>query len=82
MIMAEQDELAAHRNTDIEDEEIAILEELPQEITESYGLVFTHSRSPGGNYASSVGEYTITSPGLTAADEDAVWGTTWYSRRR
>jgi len=34
--MAEQDELAAHRNTDIEDEEIAILEEL-QEITESYG---------------------------------------------
>lgn len=74
--MAEQDELAAHRNTDTEDEEIAILEELPQEITESYG---TGVHPPAelnigeGTMPAQLAEYTITSPGLTAADEDAVW---------
>lgn len=74
--MAEQDELAAHRNTDPEDEEIAILEDLPQEITESYGTGVHPSPELNigeGTMPAQLAEYTITSPRLTAADEDAVW---------
>lgn len=66
--MPEQDELAADTNADVE--------ELPQAITESYGTgVHPQPESNiGEGMSAQVAEYTITSPGLTAADEDAVWG--------
>lgn len=58
------------------DEEVAIGEDLPQEITESYGTGV--QPDPEINIGEEtmpphLAEYTITSPGLTAADEDAVW---------
>ena len=58
------------------DEEVAIVEDLPQEITESYGTGV--QPDPEINIGEEtmpphLAEYTITSPGLTAADEDAVW---------
>jgi len=76
MLMAEQDELAADTNTETETEEIAEVEDLPQEITESYGTgVHPEPESNiEGTIPAQLAEYTITSPGLTAADEDAVWG--------
>lgn len=72
--MAEKPDEAAR---EIENEELAIIEDLPQEITESYGTG-VHPE-PGfnigeGTMPTSLAEYTVTSPGLTAADEDAVWG--------
>lgn len=76
MVMPKQDKLATNVNTETE-EEIAIIEDLPQEITESYGTgVQPHPESNIGEETipAQLAEYTITSPGLTAADEDAVWG--------
>ena len=71
--MADKPDEAARET---ENEEIPIVEDLPQEITESYGTG-VHPE-PGfnigeGTMSDQLAEYTITSPGLTAADEDAVW---------
>ena len=66
--MANQDELTVGKNTDIED--------LPQVITESYGTGVhdePEANIGGGSMPTELAEYTITTPGLTAADEDAVW---------
>ena len=74
--MAEQDELAADINTEAE-EEVATVEDLPQEITESYGTGVQPQPEVNigeGTMPTELAEYTITTPGLTAADEDAVWG--------
>ena len=71
--MAEQDELAM----DTETEEFAILENLPQEVTESYGTGVhpqMELNTGEGTMPTELAEYTITTPGLTAADEDAIWG--------
>jgi len=73
MLMAEQDELAADTNTETETEEIAEVEDLPQEITEPTELVFQSRSLTSVRELYQLAEYTITSPGLTA-DEDAVWG--------
>ncbi len=62
---------------DRENDEIATVEDLPEEITESYGTgVHPQSELNIGEETipTQLAEYTITSPGLTAADEDAVWG--------
>ena len=71
--MAEQDELAM----DTETQEIAIGENLPQGVTESYGTG-VHSQmelnTGEGTMPTELAEYTMTTPGLTAADEDAIWG--------
>lgn len=70
-----QDELAANSNS--ESANTSQSEDLPQEITESYG---TGVHEPSelnigeGTMLDELAEYTITTPGLTAADEDAVWG--------
>jgi len=45
MLMAEQDELAADTNTETETEEIAEVEDLPQELLNPTELVFTQSRT-------------------------------------
>ena len=70
-----QDELAANSNS--ESANTSQSEDLPQEITESYGTG-VHDPSElnigGGTMLDELAEYTITTPGLTAADEDAVWG--------
>jgi len=61
---------------DIKDE-VATFEDLPEEITESYGTgVHPQTEVNVGeeNMPAQLAEYTITTPGLTAADEDAVWG--------
>lgn len=59
-----QNELAADSNS----------EDLPQEITESYGTGHPQSEiNIGEGMPDELAEYTITTPGLTAADEDAVW---------
>ena len=71
--MADPDEL----ETDTETEQIAITEELPQEVTESYGTGVHPQAEPNtgeGAMPAQLAEYTITTPGLTAADEDAIWG--------
>ena len=71
--MAEQDELAM----DTETQEIAIGENLPQEVTESYGTGVHSQMEPNtgeGTMPTELAEYTMTTPGLTAADEDAIWG--------
>ena len=71
--MAEQDELAM----DTETEEFAILDNLPQEVTESYGTGVHPQMEPNtgeGTMPTELAEYTITTPGLTSADEDAIWG--------
>lgn len=50
--------------------------DLPQEITESYGTGVKDQPEPitgAGATPSEWAEYTVNSPGLTAADEDAVW---------
>ena len=67
-----QDESASDANTKQED----IVEDLPQDITESYGTGVQDEPEAniGGTMPVEVAEYTITTPGLTAADEDAVWG--------
>ena len=74
MVMAEQDELAM----DTETEEFAILENLPQEVTESYGTGVHPQIEPNstdeGTVPAQLAEYTMTTPGLTSADEDAIWG--------
>lgn len=70
-VVMDKERLAANKNTE------ADIEDLPPEITESYG---TGVEQPPeidigeGELPSQVAEYTITTPGLTAADEDAVWG--------
>lgn len=72
--MKDKDDLTTNRNTDAEE-----VEDLPQEITESYG---TGVKAPpelnigigDETTPTQLAEYTITTPGLTAADEDAVWG--------
>lgn len=70
-----QDELAANSNS--ESANTSQSEDLPQEITQSYG---TGVHDPSeinvgeGTMLDELAEYTITTPGLTAADEDAVWG--------
>lgn len=64
-----QDELASDRNINEDD--------LPQEITESYGTGVKDEPETNigeGTMPVELAEYTIASPGLTAADEDAVWG--------
>jgi hypothetical protein len=51
-------------------------EDLPQEITESYGTGVQQQPELNigqGTMPDELAEYTITTPGLTAADEDAVW---------
>lgn len=66
--MNEQDDLAAKRNTDHS-------EDLPQEITESYGTgVKDLPESNIGEGPQEAAEYTIATAGHTAADEDALWG--------
>ncbi len=72
--MADQDKLTANSNSE---EAIASQsEDLPQEITESYGTG-VHPQPEinigEGTMPDELAEYTITTPGLTAADEDAVW---------
>ena len=72
--MTDKDRLAADTNT--ENAEIAIVEDLPQEITESYGTGVHPQPEVNigqGTMAAQLAEYTMTSPGLTAADEDAIW---------
>lgn len=70
-----QDELAANSNS--ESANTSQSEDLPQEITQSYGTG-VHDLSElnigEGTLLDELAEYTITTPGLTAADEDAVWG--------
>lgn len=59
-----------------ENEQNDIIEDLPQEITESYGTGAQQDPEVNigeGTMPTHLAEYTITSPGLTAADEDAVW---------
>ncbi len=77
IFMTDRDNLAANNNTETEKEEIAVIEDLPQEITESYGTG-VHPQPElnvgEGTMPAQLAEYTLTSPGLTAADEDAVWG--------
>lgn len=53
-------------------------QELPEEITESFGTGVKDSPEINtgqgeGELPEGLAEYTITTPGLTAADEDAVW---------
>lgn len=51
-------------------------EDLPQEITESYGTGvhdLPEMNIGKETMAEELAEYTITTPGLTAADEDAIW---------
>ncbi len=69
-----QNELAADGN--LEDAIASELEDLPQEITESYGTGVQSQPEHNigqGTIPDELAEYTITTPGLTAADEDAVW---------
>jgi hypothetical protein len=71
MIMAEQKDLATQNN----DNQIQS-EDLPQEITESYGTGV--KEVPGYNIGgrsmrSEIDEYTQTSPELTGGDVDAYW---------
>lgn len=65
-----QDDLAINRNSDES-------EDLPPEITQSYGTGLQDQPEVNigeGTIPNQLAEYTITTPGLTAADEDAVWG--------
>lgn len=59
-----------------ENEQNDIIEDLPQAVTESYGTG-VHPQPElnisEGAMPAQMAEYTISSPGLTAADEDAVW---------
>jgi len=80
--MADQDKLTANSNseeTNAQGARFAIAsqsEDLPQEITESYGTGVhpqPESNIGEGTLPDELAEYTITTPGLTAADEDAVW---------
>lgn len=50
--------------------------DLPQEVTESYGTGVKDlpEINIGEGDKSEVAEYTIATPGHTAADEDALWG--------
>jgi len=51
-------------------------EDLPQQITQSYGTGVEDEpeiNTGEEGLPVEIAEYTITSPGLTAADEDAVW---------
>ena len=53
-------------------------QELPEEITESFGTGVqdnpeVNTGQGEGEMPEGLAEYTVTSPGLTAADEDAVW---------
>jgi hypothetical protein len=71
---ADKEELA--RNSNMETANEFQPEDLPQEITESYGTG-VHPE-PGynvgeGTMPHELAEYTIPSKGLAAADEDAVW---------
>lgn len=59
-----------------ENEQNDIIEDLPQEITESYGTGAYPDPEINigeGTMPTHLAEYTITTPGLTAADEDALW---------
>jgi len=70
-----QDDLATNRNPEAVD--ASQVEDLPQEITESYGTGVQEQPETNigeGTMPEQLAEYTITTPGLTAADEDAVWG--------
>lgn len=54
------------------------LEDLPPEVTESFGTGVRdkpeiNTGRGEGEMPEELAEYTVTSPGLTAADEDAVW---------
>lgn len=65
-----QDDLATNRNSDES-------EDLPPEITQSYGTGLQEQPEVNigeGTMPEQLAEYTITTPGLTAADEDALWG--------
>jgi len=65
-----QDDLATNRNSDES-------EDLPPEITQSYGTGLQEQPELNigeGTIPEQLAEYTITTPGLTAADEDALWG--------
>lgn len=65
-----QDDLATNRNSHES-------EDLPQEITQSYGTGLQEQPEVNigeGTMPEQLAEYTITTPGLTAADEDALWG--------
>ncbi len=69
--MQNNDDLARDRNTEQS-------EELPQVVTESYGTGVHDdpemaAQQGQGSLTEGLAEYTITTPGLTAADEDAVW---------
>jgi hypothetical protein len=66
------DELVADSN--LEAENTSPAEDLPQEITESYGTGVQPQPELNvgqGSMPDEVAEYTITTPGLTAAEEDA-----------
>lgn len=68
------DKLVANSNS--EPENPSQTEDLPQEITESYGTGVQPQPELNigqGTMPDELAEYTITTPGLTAADEDAVW---------
>ncbi len=75
--MMDKKELATDTNTEKENEEVAVIEDLPEEITESYGTGISQLSEVNvgeGTMPSELAEYTIVSPGLSAADEDAIWG--------
>lgn len=72
--MAEE-ELAANINS--EEVNASQSDDLPQEITQTYGTGVQEQPETNigeGTIPDELAEYTITTPGLTAADEDAVWG--------
>jgi len=57
-------------------------EDLPQAVTESYGTgaqpvprleMHEGTKTHAGSMPAELAEYTLPSPGLTAADEDALW---------
>jgi hypothetical protein len=74
--MTEQDNLPTDNNVEAENEEIAVIDDLPQEITESYGTG-VHPQ-PGLNIGGRtmhdrMSEYTDVSPELSGGDVDAAW---------
>jgi hypothetical protein len=69
--MKDRDDLAANNNTENTD----ALQDLPQEITQSYGTGLEDPQELNTDVgdAEQLAEYTIATPGHTAADEDALW---------
>jgi hypothetical protein len=80
MTADKSEELARDSNRETANESQA--EDLPQAVTESYGTgahsvprleMHEGTKTHAGNMPAELAEYTQASPGLTAADEDALW---------